>query len=439
MPTGRCPPNIVADFLGLVEADALFELGDLVARGDSAGLLRLVGRVEDRGKDLAQFARGAIEHFRRIFMIQNTDAEPEFLDLSDEEYDGLKQQADALDQREVPGYLRILQETVVEMKSSGSPRMMLEMGLVRMARPDLEISPEALAIRLEKLEERLDNLSLEPLPAPPEPAEAGRKKAPRPAAEEPPAPPPRGGEKPPPSPERPRPSTGGARRAPAGGPPEEAGVIDIATVKRAWPKVKERVKEKNRPLHAQLMDGTPRGGAGRPPVPPLPRGFGGFLRQVQRGGAPPGGGGEPARGPAGGPGAPPHPGRGSRGSGSGQGGEGGTRLRAARRAPERRPGLPPPRPRPESPGRVARARPQRSRKRSGSPNRSRPRSPNRNPRARRRPKKKPTAARPPGEVHEKHAVRMVKDVFDGAEIVEEVHLQTAGGRAPARVNGRKGA
>jgi hypothetical protein len=26
-------------------------------------------------------------------------------------------------------------------------------------------------------------------------------------------------------------------------------------------------------------------------------------------------------------------------------------------------------------------------------------------------------------VHEKHAVRMVKDVFDGAEIVEEVHLQ----------------
>ena len=109
--------------------------------GDGTGLLRLVGRVEERGRDLTQFARGAIEHFRRIFMVQNTDAEPEFLDLSDEEYEAIKGQADSLDPREVPGYLRILQETAVEMKVSTSPRMILEMGLVRMARPEMELSP----------------------------------------------------------------------------------------------------------------------------------------------------------------------------------------------------------------------------------------------------------------------------------------------------------
>ncbi len=176
---GAVTAEAVADFFGLVEADALYELCDLVARGDGTGLLRLVGRVEERGRDLTQFARGAIEHFRRIFMVQNTDAEPEFLDLSDEEYEAIKGQADSLDPREVPGYLRILQETAVEMKVSTSPRMILEMGLVRMARPEMELSPEALALRLEKLEERLDNLSMAPpetlAPAPPRPRpEAGR-------------------------------------------------------------------------------------------------------------------------------------------------------------------------------------------------------------------------------------------------------------------------
>ena len=42
------------------------------------------------------------------------------------------------------------------------------------------------------------------------------------------------------------------------------------------------------------------------------------------------------------------------------------------------------------------------------------------------PPKPPPAARPQ-EMHEKHAVRMVKDVFTGAEIVEEVHLQQSEG------------
>ncbi len=224
---GEISPEVAADFLGLVEADALFELGELVAREDGGGLLRLVGKVEDRGKDLAQFARSAIEHFRRIFMIQNTDAEPGFLDLSDEEYEDFKRQADALDARRVPGYLRSLQETAAEMKASGSPRTALEMGLVRMARPETEAGPEALALRIERLEERLDALSPEALPVPREPAGPREEEAPRPAP------------------------------PPAGGRAEEPGAVDIATVRRAWPKVKERVREKNRPLHAQLLDGMP--------------------------------------------------------------------------------------------------------------------------------------------------------------------------------------
>ncbi len=236
---GAVTAEAVADFLGLVEADALYDLCDLVSRGDGTGLLRLVGRVEERGKDLTQFARGAIEHFRHIFMVQNTDAEPEFLDLSDEEYETLKQQADSLDPRAVPGHLRVLQETVVEMKASSSPRMILEMGLVRMARPEMELSPEALTLRLDKLEERLDRLTLAPEApvsvdeqrSPEPPAAAARKPAPRQAPPD--------------------------RQAPAAVEPGEEGIVDIVTVKRAWSKVRDRVREKNRSVHAMLLDGIP--------------------------------------------------------------------------------------------------------------------------------------------------------------------------------------
>jgi DNA polymerase-3 subunit gamma/tau len=282
---GEITAEAVGGFLGLVESRYLDELCEMVARGDGSGLLMLVAELERQGKDLVQFAREALERLRLVFLVQNTDAGPEFLDLSGEEYETLKRLAGGIDPGKTPGYLRIMQETAGEMRQSGNPRTVLEMGLVRLVRPEMELSVEALSLRLERLEEQLEELALElregGLPAPAGEAvtragaaplsrgtRPGRPEAAAPAAagaqevtgresqgpaEEGPqaqgAAPPAQAEAPPAQAEAPP----AKAAAPAAAPP----ALDIAAVKRGWSRVKERVKEKSLPVSVSFAYGFP--------------------------------------------------------------------------------------------------------------------------------------------------------------------------------------
>ena len=280
---GKVTAEAAGDFLGLIGEGYLDRLCELLASGDGSGLLLLVAELERQGKDLLQFAREALERLRRIFIIQNTDAGPEFLDLSREEYESLRRHADALHSRQTPGYLRILQETAEEMRQSNNPRTVLEMGLIRLVRPEMEMSVEALALRLERLEEKLEELLLErqglapsryaPAPVPPSPAGAGMPASPLSPGKSkiPPAQSSSGQEKPdgeagkdesaetdlpsaaiggePPETRRPAEATPAAAGTPA--------ALDISAVKRGWSRLKERVKERSLPVSMSLSYGYP--------------------------------------------------------------------------------------------------------------------------------------------------------------------------------------
>jgi DNA polymerase-3 subunit gamma/tau len=245
----------VAGFLGLIEDEMLIMLGDHLAAGETAGVIALVERAYEEGRDLVQFAREAQEHFRRVFLLQYADLSPEELEVDEGAFRNIKRQAEELSPSSTFHFINALRDAVKEMQATTSTRLLLEGTLVGMAREELDVSPEALSARLGKLEDEMTRMirrgGVAPAPVPPQPA-SGLEEKPHTVAGSPPqeevaAEEAEGGE-----------AAGAAEAVGTRGIAQVQGSqLDLAAVRRAWPQIKEQVKEKKVTTHAFLLEGKP--------------------------------------------------------------------------------------------------------------------------------------------------------------------------------------
>ena len=151
--TGR---NVALDdvegLLGEVDVALLVELADLVAARDVAGCFRFVARLASSGVDMTEFVRDLTAHFRDLYVTAAVGDATGIVDTTDEHLARLTSQAGSFGQDRIARVLDLLGELVSEMRWSSDPRLSLEVALTRMARPDSELTLEALAERVEALE-----------------------------------------------------------------------------------------------------------------------------------------------------------------------------------------------------------------------------------------------------------------------------------------------
>ena len=228
----------VESLLGEVDSALLFELGDLVAERDVAGAFRFVARLTASGIDIPEFVREFVGHMRDLYVVSAVGDAAGIVDVTSADAARLSGQAAAFGPDRLSRVLDVLAELVGELRWAPDPRLALEVALTRLARPQGEVTLEALAERLAALETGV-SLTAPALPdAPPR-------------------------ERPSVSVPEPGPVSGTpvvAAPSPAAEPVsvESAGVpgkLDRARVKRAWPGVVAEVR-KIKSTRAAIFDGT---------------------------------------------------------------------------------------------------------------------------------------------------------------------------------------
>lgn len=265
----------VADVLGTVPAELLDALAATLADGDVAGVLTLVGRVTDAGRDLRQFAQEAVEHLRSLLLLQVAPTAG-LVDATPERVTVLAAQADRLGRLELLRAVELLGDCQTQMRR-GNTRLPLEIALAKAALPEASGDAAALGARLDRLERGAAERAT---PTRPEPVPAGVPDAPpqsRAAPEEPtaptlvpdaaPPPPPAAEEpSPPQAPEEPAPPPAEEPTVPAPvldaapPPPTAAGPgLDLPAVQRVWEAVVETTKEHSRRVSSLLAYGRPSG------------------------------------------------------------------------------------------------------------------------------------------------------------------------------------
>jgi DNA polymerase III subunit gamma/tau len=143
----------VLQLLGTVEEDALFRLCDLVVDRDTAGALTFVEELSEQGHDLGRLVTDLIEHLRHLMLVQHMGEVPESLPVTEETRERLRAQANQLGEPTVVRLLDLLAVAVDDMRQGGDPRLPLELALVKVTRAASDLSREAIAFRLERLEQ----------------------------------------------------------------------------------------------------------------------------------------------------------------------------------------------------------------------------------------------------------------------------------------------
>jgi DNA polymerase-3 subunit gamma/tau len=219
----------VLQLVGAVDEESLLRLCDMVVDQDTAGALLFVEELAEQGQDLGQLVRDLLEHLRHLLLVQHMGQVPESLPVTEETKELLRQQANQLPEPTVLRLVDLLAVAIDDIRQGGDPRLPLELALVKVTRPQSDLSRESLAHRVELLEARAPSGGHASMSAVAEP--------------QPPAPP---------------------RSAPAGpstGTPPEAQAapaVELEQVTEAWDRsILDAVRERSIPVASLLTEARP--------------------------------------------------------------------------------------------------------------------------------------------------------------------------------------
>src|SRR5215204_705168 len=145
----------VVEVLGAADADLLFDTTDALASGNARAALEAVERLARSGRDPGQFARDLIAHLRQLLVARATGSVPESFTVTVAQPERLAEQAKSMDDAKLVGAIDSLSAAVAAMREGDDPRLTLEVALLKVAKPSLDSSREALLRRIESLESRL--------------------------------------------------------------------------------------------------------------------------------------------------------------------------------------------------------------------------------------------------------------------------------------------
>jgi DNA polymerase-3 subunit gamma/tau len=138
--------------LGLADGDAFTGLVAAISDQDAPAALGLVAQLASRGADLRRFVADSLGFFRGIFLAQYAPNLEEITDDPPEILDEWRRQGRILSSADVLRAIDGFSDALLHLRQGREERLVLELALIRLTRPETTLDGEALASRIERLE-----------------------------------------------------------------------------------------------------------------------------------------------------------------------------------------------------------------------------------------------------------------------------------------------
>lgn len=159
--------DMALDVLGAVDTQVFSSLLRNVLDQNVTGCIELLEEIVMQGRELSQFVSDFTWYLRNLLLVKTSgeDAE-ETVDVSSENLERLKEEADMVDMDTIMRYIRCFAELSGKIRYAGQKRILIEMALIKLCRPEMESSSEALLDRIRALERKMEKgLPMQSVPA----------------------------------------------------------------------------------------------------------------------------------------------------------------------------------------------------------------------------------------------------------------------------------
>lgn len=149
--------------LGEVSDQILGEFSRAIANRDVADLYGLIRAQVEEGNDLLELTRDLVAHVRDVYVACVAGARAELFEGGSEQAEALAAEAAAFGEHpadRLARVLTVLDDAALEMRGASDVRLVLEIACTRLARPEADLTIEALAERVARLEAMVANAAV---------------------------------------------------------------------------------------------------------------------------------------------------------------------------------------------------------------------------------------------------------------------------------------
>lgn len=146
----------VLEVLGAVDSSVFSELLRAVIGKETAVCIKKLEEMVIQGRELGQFVTDFIWYLRNLLVLKTADDPEEMLDMSEDNLNLLREEAGMIDGETLMRYIRIFSELSNQLRYASQKRVLIEVALIKLTKPQMEQSLDSILQRLSELEERLD-------------------------------------------------------------------------------------------------------------------------------------------------------------------------------------------------------------------------------------------------------------------------------------------
>lgn len=147
----------VLDVLGAVDTEVFSRLYRQVLKHNVLGCINLLEEIIMQGRELTQFVSDFSWYLRNLLLVKTSDNMEDVIDASSENLNRLKEEAKETDMETIIRYIRVFSELSSKMKYATQKRILLEVALIKLCKPAMETSQDALLDRIRAVEEKIEN------------------------------------------------------------------------------------------------------------------------------------------------------------------------------------------------------------------------------------------------------------------------------------------
>ncbi|MFZ0014722.1 MAG: DNA polymerase III subunit gamma/tau [Acidimicrobiia bacterium] len=141
--------------LGLADSEAFSRLAEAIAGQDAKAGLELVAELAATGVDLRRFVSETVGFFRGVFLAHYAPNLAEIADEPPEVYESWRKAAQQITSNDVLRAVDLLSEALVRLREGREERLMTELAIIKLTRPETATDPQALISRMDRLERRM--------------------------------------------------------------------------------------------------------------------------------------------------------------------------------------------------------------------------------------------------------------------------------------------
>ena len=146
----------VLEVLGAVDTDVFSRLLRTIISQDVGAVLKIVEELVMQGRELSQLSADFTWYLRNLLLVKSSDNMEDVLDVSTENLIQLKEEAQMIESEVLLRYIRIFSELTNQLKFASQKRVLLEVTLIKLCKPQMEAAKDSLLDRIRALEKQVE-------------------------------------------------------------------------------------------------------------------------------------------------------------------------------------------------------------------------------------------------------------------------------------------